>query len=135
MSGVLQNIDLDDEGLVADTGLLVAGTLMGRLGLEDLVDRTVRLGGRVGGANPGPKVCTVVAAMLVGASHIDHVDRLRAGSTNRVLPHAVMAPSTVGTFLRSFSWGHVRQLGEGGDFGAGPGVASGRGSRQGTCDR
>ena len=136
MSGVLQNIDryevvFDDEGLVADTGLLVAGTLMGRLGLEDLVDRTVR----VGGANPGPKVCTVVAAMLVGASHIDHVDRLRAGSTNRVLPHAVMAPSTVGTFLRSFSWGHVRQSGEGGDFGAGPGVASGRGSRQGTCDR
>ena len=47
MSGVLQNIDryevvFDDEGLVADTGLLVAGTLMGRLGLEDLVDRTVR---------------------------------------------------------------------------------------------
>ncbi len=48
--------------------------------------------------------------MLVGASHIDHVGRLRAGSTDRVLPHAVMAPSTVGTFLRSFTWGHVRQL-------------------------
>ena len=115
MSGVLHNIDryevvFDDEGLVADAGLLAAGTLMGRLGLEDLVDRTVRLGGRVGGANPGPKVCTVVAAMLVGASHIDHVGRLRAGSTDRVLPHAVMAPSTVGTFLRSFTWGHVRQL-------------------------
>ena len=74
------------------------------------MDRTVRLGGRVGGAHPGRKVCTLVAAMLVGASHIDHVDRLRAGSTDRVLPHAVMAPSTVGTFLRSFTWGHVRQL-------------------------
>ena len=96
--------------LVADAGLLVAGTLMDRLGLEDLVDRTVCLGGREGGANPGRKVCTVVAAMLVGGSHIDHVGRLRAGSTDRVLPHAVMAPSTVGTFLRSFTWGHVRQL-------------------------
>ena len=115
MSGVLQNIDryevvFDDEGLVADAGLLAAGTLIGRLGLEDLVDRTVRLSDRVGGANPGRKVCTLVAAMLVGASHIDHVNRLRAGSTDRVLPHAVMAPSTVGTFLRSFTWGHVRQL-------------------------
>ena len=115
MSGVSQNIDryevvFDDESLVADAGLLAAGTLIGRLGLEDLVDRTVRLEGRVGGAHPGRKLLTVVAAMLLGASHIDHVDRLRAGSTGRVLPHAVMAPSTVGTFLRSFSWGHVRQL-------------------------
>ena len=140
MSGVLHNIDryevvFDDEGLVADAGLLAAGTLMGRLGLEDLVDGTVRLGGRVGGANPGPKVCTVVAAMLVGASHIDHVGRLRAGSTDRVLPHAVMAPSTVGTFLRSFTWGHVRQSGEGGDLGAGPGVAGGCRSLQWCGDR
>ena len=134
MSGVLQNIDryevvFDDEGLVADAGLLAAGTLIVRLGLEGLVDRTVRLGGWVGGAHPGRKVCTVVAAMLLGASHIDHVDRLRAGSTGRVLPHAVMAPSTVGTFLRSFTWGHVRQSGEGVDLGAGPCVAGGCGSR------
>ena len=134
MSGVLHNIDryevvFDDEGLVADAGLLAAGTLMGRLGLEGLVDRTVRLGGGVGGANPGRKVLTLVSAMLLGASHIDHVDRLRAGSTDRVLPHAVMAPSTVGTFLRSFTWGHVRQSGEGVDLGAGPGVAGGCGSR------
>ena len=115
MSGVLHNINrlgvvFDDESLVADAGLLAAGTLMDRLGLEELVDGTVRLGGRVGGARPGRKVLTVVAAMLVGASHIDHVDRLRAGSTGRVLPSAVMAPSTVGVFLRSFTWGHTRQL-------------------------
>ena len=140
MSGVLQNIDryevvFDDEGLVADAGLLAAGTLIVRLGLEDLVDRTVRLGGGEGGANPGRKVCTVVAAMLLGASHIDHVDRLRAGSTGRVLPHAVMAPSTVGTFLRSFTWGHVRQSGEGVDRGAGPCVEGGGGSSQEGGDR
>ena len=54
---------------------------MSRLGLEGLVDSVVSLEGRVGGANPGRKVCTLVSAMLVGASHIDHVDRLRAGST------------------------------------------------------
>ena len=48
--------------------------------------------------------------MLVGGSHIDHADRLRAGSTDRALPFRVMAPSTLGTFLRSFTWGHVRQM-------------------------
>ena len=48
--------------------------------------------------------------MLAGATHIDHVDLLRAGSTGRVLPFRVMAPSTVGSFLRSFTWGHVRQM-------------------------
>ena len=115
MSGVSQSIDrfgvvFDDESLVADGGLLAAGTLMDRLGLEDLVDRVVRLGGRVGGARPGRKVLTLVSSMLVGGSHIDHVDLLRAGSTGRVLPFRVMAPSTVGTFLRCFTWGHVRQL-------------------------
>lgn len=115
MSGVLQSIDrlgvvFDDEGLVADAGLLAAGTLMDRLGLEELVDRVVCLGGRPGGAGPGRKVLTLVAAMLAGATHIDHVDRLRAASTGWVLPFRVAAPSTVGTFLRSFTWGHVRQL-------------------------
>ena len=58
MSGVLQNIDryevvFDDEGLVADTGLLAAGTLMGRLGLEDLVDRDGAVGWPGGWREPG----------------------------------------------------------------------------------
>ena len=64
----------------------------------------------VGGAPPGRKVLTLVTAILAGASHIDHADRLRAGATGRVLPFRVMAPSTLGTFLRSFTFGHVRQL-------------------------
>ena len=73
MSGVSRNIDrfgvvFDDESLVADAGLLAAGVLMGRLGLVSLVDAAVRLGRRVGGAAPGRKVATLVAAMLVGAS-------------------------------------------------------------------
>ena len=96
----------DHEGLVANAGLILAGTLMARLGLSALIERWVR----TGSANPGPKICTVVAAMLAGATHIDHVGMLRAGRTGRVLGFRPMAPSTVGTFLRTFTFGHVRQL-------------------------
>jgi len=103
-------VTFDDPTLVADAGLIVPATLMVRLGLEALVNQMVRLGGRVGGARPGRKVLTLVAAILVGASHIDHVDRLRAGATHKVLPFRVMAPSTLGTFLRAFTFGHIRQL-------------------------
>jgi hypothetical protein len=115
VSGVSRAIDrievtFDDETLVADAGLIVPATLMLRLGLERLVNETVRLVGRVGGAGPGRKVLTLVAAILTGASHIDHAGRLRAGATQAVLPFRVMAPSTLGTFLRSFTFGHIRQL-------------------------
>ena len=115
MKRIPNNIDrlgvvFDDDSLVADAGLLVVGTLMKRLGLEQILDDTVRLGDRPGGARPGRKVLSLVASMLTGGSHIDHADRLRAGSTHRVLPFRVMAPSTLGTFLRSFMWGHVRQM-------------------------
>ena len=103
-------VTFDDPTLVADAGLLVPATLMVRLGLEVLVNQLVRLGGRVGGARPGRKVLTLVAAILAGATHIDHVDRLRAGATHKVLPFRVMAPSTLGTFLRAFTFGHIRQL-------------------------
>jgi hypothetical protein len=103
-------VTFDDETLVADAGLIVPATLMVRLGLEALIDEMVRLVGRVGGALPGRKVLTLVAAILAGASHIDHADKLRAGATGEVLPFGVMAPSTLGTFLRAFSFGHIRQL-------------------------
>ena len=115
MSRVSRAIDrievtFDDETLVADAGLIVPATLMVRLGLEALIDEMVRLVGRVGGALPGRKVLTLVAAILAGASHIDHADKLRAGATGEVLPFRVMAPSTLGTFLRAFTFGHIRQL-------------------------
>jgi hypothetical protein len=103
-------VTFDDETLVADAGLIVPATLMVRLGMEALINRTVRLMGRVGGALPGRKVLILVAAILAGGSHIDHADKLRAGATGEVLPFRVMAPSTLGTFLRSFTFGHVRQL-------------------------
>jgi hypothetical protein len=98
----------DDGGLVANAGLILVATLTARLGLEALVDATVRLGR--GGFAPGRKVLTLVHAMVAGGSHIDHADVLRSGATARVLGHRVMAPSTVGSFLRAFTFGHVRQL-------------------------
>lgn len=115
MSPVSRGIDrietLFDEGtLVANAGLLLVATVSDRLGLEALINATVRLTGRVGGALPGRKILTLVHAMVAGASHIDHTDMLRAGSTGTVLGHAVMAPSTLGTFLRAFTFGHLRQL-------------------------
>jgi len=103
-------VTFDEPTLVADAGLIVVATLMVRLGVEALVNQMVRLTGRVGGALPGRKVLTLVAAILAGATHIDHANRLRAGATGRVLPFKVMAPSTLGTFLRSFTFGHIRQL-------------------------
>jgi hypothetical protein len=103
-------VTFDEPSLVADAGLIVPATLMVRLRLEALVNQLVQLRGRVGGSRPGRKVLTLVAAILAGGSHIDHVDRLRAGATQRVLPFRVMAPSTLGTFLRAFTFGHVRQL-------------------------
>ena len=103
-------VTFDDPNLVANAGLLLPGTLTQRLGLEALIDDTVRLVGRVGGARPGRKVLTLVHSMIAGVAHIDHAYMLRAGSTASVLPHRVMAPSTLGTFLRAFTFGHVRQL-------------------------
>jgi hypothetical protein len=100
----------DDPNLVANAGLLLFATLTKRLGLEALIDATVKLAGRVGGARPGRKVLTLVHTMIAGGSHIDHADMLRAGSSDAVLSHRVMAPSTLGTFLRAFTFGHVRQL-------------------------
>jgi len=134
VGGVSRGIDrievvFDDPNLVVNAGLLVPATLMARLGLERLVNEWVRLRGRVGGASPGRKVCTLVAAILAGGSHIDHAKVLRAGATQAVLPFRVMAPSTLGTFLRAFTFGHVRQLdrviaetiGRAWQLGAGPG--------------
>ena len=100
----------DDGSLVADAGLLLAGTVMHRLGLEALIDNTVRLDGRVAGSGSGRKVLSLVASMLVGGRCIDDAQRLRSGSAAAVLPFAVVAPSTAGSFLRSFTFGHVRQL-------------------------
>ncbi len=103
-------VAFDDERLIANAGLLLTSTLSERLGLERLVEETVDLGERPGAARPGRKVLSLVHAMAAGADSIDDCDLLRAGGTEAVLGHKAMAPSTLGTFLRAFSFGHVRQL-------------------------
>ena len=106
----------DDGSLVADAGLLLAGTVMDRLGLEALIDDTVRPDGSAG-SGAGRKVLSLVASMLVGGCCIDDVQRLRSGSAAAVLPFGVVAPSTAGSFLRSFTFGHVRQLDKAAELG------------------
>ena len=103
-------IAFDDHRLVAKAGLLLPVTLAQRLGLSQLVDRHVDLGDTPGRANPGDKMMTLVASALAGGDCIDDTDALRAGGTEQVLGCAVKAPSTLGTLLRSFRWGHVRHL-------------------------
>jgi len=100
----------DDERLVANAGVVLCSTLVDRLGLEQLIDETVRLGDASAGTRPGAKVLSLSHAMLLGADSIDDCNVLRAGETSRVLGHRVLAPSTLGTFLRAFTFGHVRQL-------------------------
>jgi hypothetical protein len=95
---------------VATAGLLLPATLAGRLGIEALADELIDLGDKPGAHRPGRKVLTLIHSMVVGGDCIDDADVLRAGSTGVVLGHQVMAPSTLGTFLRSFTFGHVRQL-------------------------
>ena len=104
------HVAFDDHRLVANAGLLLPATLALHLGLPQLVDRHLDLGRAPGRANPGDKMMTLVASALAGGDCIDDADALRAGGTARVLGCVVKAPSTLGTFLRSFRWGHVRQL-------------------------
>jgi hypothetical protein len=100
----------DDDRLVPDAGLILPATVAHHLGLKQSVDEHLDLGSKPGRANVGDKVLTLVMSALAGGDHIDHANALRAGDTGRVLGFTVKAGSTLGTFLRSFRWGHVRQL-------------------------
>ena len=104
------HIAFDDHRLVANAGLLLPATLALHLGLPQLVDRHLDLGDAPGRANPGDKISTLVTSALAGGDCIDDADALRTGRTACTLGGVVKAPSTLGTFLRSFRWGHVRQL-------------------------
>ncbi len=101
-------VSFDDPNLVSHAGLLQAASLWQRLGMPGVVRRGLRLPGSVG-ANSDAKVATVVLGMLAGADSIDDLGVLRAGATGRLLG-AAKAPSTIGTWLRSFTYGQVRQL-------------------------
>ena len=99
-------IGFDDHRLVANAGLILPATLA----LPQLVRNHLDLGDAPGRANTGDKVMTLVASVLAGGDCIDDADVLRTGGTASALGCVVKAPSTLGTFLRSFRWGHVRQL-------------------------
>ena len=104
------DVAFDDHRLVANSGLILPVTLAHHLELGELVDRHIDLGRAPGCANARGKVLTLVASALAGGDCIDDADALRAGGTDRVLGCVIKAPSTLGTFLRSFRRGHVRQL-------------------------
>src|SRR3954467_6160685 len=104
-------VEFDDERVVSDAGITLVATLAGRLGVEALAVQLVRLrGDRPGAANAGRKVMAILYAMVLGADSIDDCGVLRAGRTRRLLGGWLPAPSTLGTFLRAFTFGHVRQL-------------------------
>jgi hypothetical protein len=104
-------VEFDDERAVSDAGVMLVATLAQRLGVEALAGQLVRLRRELpGAANAGRKVMALIYAMLLGADSIDDTDLLRAGRTSRLLGGWLPAPSTLGTFLRAFTFGHVRQL-------------------------
>ena len=99
------SVAFDDDHSVANAGLALVGLLSEKLSLEELCEETISIP-----PFPGRRVATLVHAMVAGASCIDDADVLRSGATASVLSHRVMAPSTLGTFLRRFTFGNVRQL-------------------------
>ena len=99
-------IAFDDHRLVSNAGLILPATLA----LPQLVQEHLDLGDAPGRANTGDKLMTLVASALAGGDCIDDADVLRTGGTACAIGCVVKAPSTLGTFLRSFRWGHVRQL-------------------------
>ena len=103
-------ITFDDHRLVANAGLILPTTLARHLGLPQLVQQRLDLGNAPGRANTGDKIVTLVASALAGGDCIDDADVLRTGRTAGAIGCVVKAPATLGTFLRSFRWGHVHQL-------------------------
>ena len=106
-------IAFDDHRLVANAGLLLPATLARHLGLRELVNHYLDLGGAPERANTGDKLLTLVvsAGGLAGGRRLHRRRRCVAHrGTTCTLGCVVKAPSTLGTFLRSFRWGHFRQL-------------------------
>jgi len=99
------SVAFDDPNLVASAGLLPVLALASRCGLHE----SARTSLTVPSPNAAVKVAAVVAGMVAGADSIDDLDRLRHGGMGRLFS-GLRAPSTLGTFLRSFTFGHVRQL-------------------------
>jgi hypothetical protein len=98
----------DDPNLVSCAGLVPIMALARRCGLAVLLADRLTIAAK-GGANGAVKILAVIAGMVCGADSIDDMDLLRHGGMARLFA-GVRAPSTLGTFLRLFTFGHVRQL-------------------------
>jgi len=102
----------DDDHLVSCAGLVPVMTVAAQIGLPQLLaDKICIYAPRIksGSANPAPKLATLIAGMCAGADSIDDVDLVRSGGM-KTLFEQVYAPSTIGTLLREFTFGHARQL-------------------------
>lgn len=95
----------DDPNLVSAAGLVPVMRLAETAGLHELLDRHLS----VDSPNPAVKSASIVAGLLAGADSIDDLDLLRHGAMEKVFG-GVRAPSTLGTYLRSFTHGHVQQV-------------------------
>jgi len=102
------SVAFDDPNLVSPAGLVPVLALAERAGLADLADEHLSVPTDKG-ANAGLKVASLVAGMVAGADSIDDMALLRHGGMGRVFARAY-APSTLRSFLRAFTFGHVRQL-------------------------
>ena len=98
------SVVFDDERAVSDAGVVLVATLCDRLGIEVLAAQFVRLGDRVGAANPGRKVMSLVYAMVLGADCIDDTEILRSGSTRKLLGTRVSQAGFDGDLIPSSSW-------------------------------
>jgi hypothetical protein len=102
----------DDEHLVSCAGLVPVMTLATQTGLPELLAEKVQIAEpriKSGSANPSPKLTTLIAGMCAGADSIDDLDLVRSGGMKSLFG-GVYAPSTIGTLLREFTFGHARQL-------------------------
>jgi len=98
----------DDPNLVSCAGLAPVAALAQQCGLPDLLEAQLTVPGTAG-ANAAAKASSVILGMVAGADSIEDLDLLRHGGMGRLFA-GVRAPSTLGTFLRAFTFGHVRQL-------------------------
>jgi hypothetical protein len=105
------DVVFDDPNLITDAGLVPMLALAEQIGLPDLVTDHVAITGAANGAgaNPAAKVMSLLAGMVAGADSIEDIDRLRH-TGNQTVFDQIRAPSTLGTFLRAFTHGHVQQL-------------------------
>ena len=105
-------VAFDDPNLVSCAGLVPVMEMAEQTGLSALLDEHVRFTCEVvksGAANPTPKLTSIIAGLAAGADCIDDLDVIRTGVTKRLFD-GVYAPTTLGSLLREFTGGHVRQL-------------------------